>query len=222
MRDSSADARRPPAEGSQFPRLVFALQQVFRADRPYTPDERLVLLYLVHRMSFDAPTQRHSCFYGAERIAEDTGLSERTIRRVVERHRNSTHPLIAFSSRGHRKSLLSTLIRNPEAFIAAREQARIATAAEHEARAARKVGQRLKTTIAKLPTRPLLSLPTRRPRPLRADTVAPSVYECSCGAIVVRVGTVVREYSTNAGRAGIEHACRSLGCHAGTLIQASQ
>ena len=209
--------------GSGFPRLVYALQQVFRPDRPYAALERLLLLYLVHKMGFDPVTQTHSCYFGAARIAADTGISLRTVRRLVERHRDSTHPLIAFSSRGHRRSLLSTLIRDQEAFVAARERARQASAGVHDARVGRKGRRRFLAAVAKLPARPPLALPARpadrAPRAARPPVLA---LECRCGRTILMVEGAAHEYDARSGCAGAAHTCPANECQADTLIQAAR
>jgi hypothetical protein len=206
--------------GGKFPAVVHALKQAFDPDNGYWASERLVLIYLVFKMGFNPQTQQFSCYFGGERIAEDTGYSVRTVRRVIEHHRNSPHPLVAFSSRGHRMSLLSTLIRDPVAFVAAREQARIASAAAHQAHADRKAGKRLKAAIAKLPVPSLNAMP-QRPISIRM-AAGSSIFECGCGSVVIQVDGMTRDYNLSAGRAGGPHSCHPVACHAGTLIQATR
>ena len=97
---------------------------------PYGTSERAVVLVVIRAMGFDEAVGDYDCFLAHKTIAKRAGCAVRTVMRLLQRHCNGKRPLLARSSPGHTRGhphrcFRWTLVRNPEAFAAARDASRV-------------------------------------------------------------------------------------------------
>ena len=100
--------------------LGIALRRLFVPNAPYRPLERLVVLAIIARMS----KKRTVAWPSIADIAKRTGMGPRTVSRWLTRHLDGPAPLLARSWKTGRRTPLYELVRDPEAFAAARDQVR--------------------------------------------------------------------------------------------------
>jgi hypothetical protein len=113
--------------------VVFALDRLFpkRGQTPYAITESVVVLVIIRAMSFDPVASAFNCFLSYSTIARWSGVSLSTVKRALHAHEDGPAPLICRSKPGHTRgyrhaSYRFTLVRHPERFAVARDDARSA------------------------------------------------------------------------------------------------
>ena len=111
--------------------VVFTLDRLFpkRGKAPYATAERLVVLVIIRAMSFDEREGAFNCFLSYPTIAKWSGVSLASLKRALQKHSDGPAPLICRSKPGHTRGhphacYRFTLVRHPEKFAAARDDAR--------------------------------------------------------------------------------------------------
>lgn len=111
--------------------VVFTLDRLFpkRGKAPYATAERLVVLVIIRAMSFDEREGAFNCFLSYPTIAKWSGVSLASLKRALQKHSDGPAPLICRSkpgqTRGHPHACYRfTLVRHPEKFAEARDDAR--------------------------------------------------------------------------------------------------
>jgi len=126
-------SRSPARSDRRWSPLIFALESLFpkRGRAPYATAERVVVLVIVRAMSYDATADAFNCFLSYPTIARWSGVSVASVKRVLQKHRDGSAPLVAASrpgrTRGYRHACYRfTLVTHPERFATARDAARTA------------------------------------------------------------------------------------------------
>jgi hypothetical protein len=100
-----------------------------RGGAPYATIERLVVLVVIRAMSRDEGEGDFNCFLSYPTIAKWSGISMASVKRMMQKHCDGPAPLFYRSrtgqTRGHNHACYRfTLVRHPERFAAARDDAR--------------------------------------------------------------------------------------------------
>src|SRR5689334_12637708 len=105
---------------SAFKPVRFVMDRLFALDAPYQPREIVVVLAIVRHMN----AATGECFPAYKRISRQTRVSTRDITRILAQHCNySPAPLLARAFESGRRSYTYKLVKDPEAFAAARDAA---------------------------------------------------------------------------------------------------
>jgi DNA-binding transcriptional MerR regulator len=125
------DSRSGLAPDRKWSPVVFALDRLFpkRGKAPYATAERVVVLVIIRAMSFDEREGAFNCFLSYPTIAKWSGVSLASLKRALQKHSDGPAPLIGRSKPGHTRGYPHacyrfTLVRHPEKFAAARDDAR--------------------------------------------------------------------------------------------------
>jgi len=91
--------------------------------------ERLVALVVIRAMSLDGDAGEWNCFLSYPTIARWSGMSVASVKRMLQRHCDGSAPLFYRTKSGQTRGrphacYRFTLVRHPEQFAAARDEAR--------------------------------------------------------------------------------------------------
>lgn len=106
---------------------TFVLRRVTANGCTLTPNERLCALVIAGRMN-----RRDTCWPSVDTIALDMGVSRKTAQRAVAVCCEGAAPLFARKWQRGKATPTYTLVRNPAAFAASRDQARARKATQEQ------------------------------------------------------------------------------------------